>query len=304
MLGALALPAGPASAALPTVSAGACTSPTDVTVVVDYGPLGGGVAVRCVGNGSTPYSGTGWDVLNAAGFAPYLAHGNGVGMVCRIGGLPSAATPLRITGNPNYVERCIGAPPAAAYWSYWHATNGGKWTYSSTGVDAPVGPGGFEGWRFQLNATASTNQQPGFTPIRPAAPPAGSTPAPANPTAPAGGPNRPGGGANPPASGVGSPVQAGTPGAPGTGSNSSTSNPADPTSDPGATTSTTPGDPSGGVGAATSGAAGALGSSEMVAAGRTGGDSGNNPAATIAVLALLAVGGAATTVAVRRRRAR
>ena len=39
--------------------------------------------------------------------------------------------------------------PASAYWSYWHATRGGKWVYSSTGAGTyKPAPGSAQGWAF------------------------------------------------------------------------------------------------------------------------------------------------------------
>ncbi|MFG3658630.1 hypothetical protein [Streptomyces sp. NPDC047706] len=62
----------------------------------------------------------------------------------------------------------MNTPPASAYWSYWHAPNGGNWTYSQSGSSSRKPPlGSYEGWSFSLNKTASTNPPPRVAPVRP-----------------------------------------------------------------------------------------------------------------------------------------
>lgn len=55
------------------------------------------------------------------------------GFICQLNTLP----------NP-----CNGAP-ATAYWSYWHASHGGAWSYSSLGAGSyHPAAGSVEGWAF------------------------------------------------------------------------------------------------------------------------------------------------------------
>lgn len=135
-----AMLASPAQAA-----SGACTSDKGVTVVVDYGPLGGGVDIRCAANAD----GSGLSALHAAGFSTQGTIKDGPGVVCRINHRPSAAQ-----------EKCQTTPPRSAYWHYWHASNGGSWAYSQSGAaNRRVSQGGFEGWTF-------TSAKPGVRPVR------------------------------------------------------------------------------------------------------------------------------------------
>jgi hypothetical protein len=109
-----------------TSTAAACTSSSGVTVVVDYGSLGG----TSVGCATGP--GNGIEVLQAAGHSvEYVPRQQG--LVCTIDGR---------------TDPCNGAP-TTAYWSYWHAKPGGTWSYSTQGAatyDAKSGT--VEGWAF------------------------------------------------------------------------------------------------------------------------------------------------------------
>ena len=109
--------------------AAACTSTTKgVTVVVDFTKLGGKVDTAC--DKSNPS--TGLAALTGAGFT-YTFVPKYPGWVCTIDKKP----------NP-----CNGGP-ASAYWSYWHATRGGKWIYSQTGAGTyKPKPGTVQGWAF------------------------------------------------------------------------------------------------------------------------------------------------------------
>lgn len=122
--------AGPSASARP--AAAACTGDSGVTVVVDFGTLGGGVQIRCVTQAVT----SGFDALRKAGFTydPTARFG---GMLCRIDGKPAD-------------DPCINAPPPDRYWAYWTAASlGGSWTYSDQGAGSRVPPpGSVEGWAF------------------------------------------------------------------------------------------------------------------------------------------------------------
>ncbi|MFC4056210.1 ABC transporter substrate-binding protein [Actinomadura syzygii] len=146
-------------------SPGFCKSSTGVTVVVDFQQLGGTTIVRCNPRGSR---GTGLDALKGAGFQIAGVQRWGEAFICRIENRPSAVEKLPIKGNEGYRELCIDTPPAAGYWSYWHAGNNCAWTYSQWGVkNRDFIPGGFEGWSFSLNATADTNPRPRIAAVRP-----------------------------------------------------------------------------------------------------------------------------------------
>jgi len=110
-----------------TSTAAACSSSSGVTVVVDYGSLGG-TSVGCARSG-----GSGLDVLTAAGHAVTFVSPRQPGFVCTIDRRP---------------DPCNGAP-SSAYWSYWHAAPGGTWSYSTSGA-ASTHPkaGTVEGWAF------------------------------------------------------------------------------------------------------------------------------------------------------------
>lgn len=121
--------AAPPASARPTA---ACTGQSGVTVVVDFGTLGGGVQIRCVTQAVT----SGFDALRKAGFT-YDATARFGGLLCRIDGRPAD-------------DPCINAPPPDRYWAYWTATApGGSWTYSDQGAGNRVPPpGSVEGWAF------------------------------------------------------------------------------------------------------------------------------------------------------------
>jgi hypothetical protein len=138
LLTALGLVAGPAP---PAAYAAACTGTSGVTVVVDFTAFGGGVSVACaVGDPAT-----GLAALQGAGFTITGTRRWGLAFVCRINGLPTAAT-----------ESCFNTPPASAYWAYWHAAPGGSWSYSSTGAASyNPAPGTVEGWAFGASVAPS-----------------------------------------------------------------------------------------------------------------------------------------------------
>lgn len=144
---------------------GFCRNANGVTVVIDFQELNGTTIVRC-----NPQStrGTGLDALKGAGIQIAGVQRWGESFICRIENRPSATETIDVDGQPGYREACIDTPPAAAYWSYWHAGNNCPWTYSQWGVkNRDFTPGGFEGWSFSLNATADSNPVPRIAPVRP-----------------------------------------------------------------------------------------------------------------------------------------
>lgn len=167
----------------------ACDNDVDVTIVVDFGALGGGVNVRCA---PQPIK-NGFDVFRQAGVAYETVSGSD--FVCRI-----AAKPGREE------EDCANTPPGNAYWTYWYAKPGGEWKYANIG---PAGrkppPGSYEGWAFKKGdeaappgypvpaatapATTTAPTQPGEerppAAVTPTTPPRNVAPAAATTTAPA-----------------------------------------------------------------------------------------------------------------------
>lgn len=141
LLAAGALGWAPAASARP---AAACPVGDGITVVVDFGPLGGGVQIRCV----TTSVSSGFDALEKAGFT-YAGAQRFPGLLCRIDGKPAD-------------DPCVSAPPSNRYWAYWTATApGGSWTYSDQGAGNRVPPpGSVEGWAF----SAGCDRQPGAGP--------------------------------------------------------------------------------------------------------------------------------------------
>ncbi|TDC74131.1 hypothetical protein E1283_16885 [Streptomyces hainanensis] len=149
------LPAG-ARAAAPSLagSAGFCPDGDGVTVVVDFRELGGGRVVRCAPGAQAD----GLAALRDAGFQVNGTSRWGDSFVCRINNRPGADS-----------EPCVDTPPASAYWSYWHAENGGSWTYSQLGATYRTPPeGSFEGWSFSLDRETGESPVPGVAPQRPA----------------------------------------------------------------------------------------------------------------------------------------
>lgn len=163
---ALAALGGSAAGRASAPSPGACTDPSGVTVVVDFGAFGGGTEVRCAG---WPVA-DGYDALRRAGFT-ITDTARFPGLLCRIDGLPSD-------------QACVAAPPPDAHWGYSYADRGGTWTYSSQGARArAVQPGDVEGWAFGKAARPAI-APPAPPPTTTAAPPPPAPPAP-EPAAPA-----------------------------------------------------------------------------------------------------------------------
>ncbi len=156
-LAALALLTGPVILSPAPAYAATCSSTrSGVTVVVDFGSLGGGVSIACAGGDPA----SGYAALTGAGFTPTGTRDPG--FVCRINGKPSAAQ-----------DACVVTPPTTAYWSYWHASPGGSWVYSSVGaMGYDPAPGSVEGWAF------GAGSPPSITAPRPPAPPPPTKPKP------------------------------------------------------------------------------------------------------------------------------
>ena len=141
-----------------------------VTVVIDFQDLGGGTRQYCVSG--LPAGTTGIAALQATGVGVQGTATSGLSFVCRIGSKPGASQSLALPNGQSYVETCANTPPATAYWSYWYASQGGQWTYTSQGASArQVSFGGYEGWSFSLGASFGHAPAPRLTPAAWASPP-------------------------------------------------------------------------------------------------------------------------------------
>ncbi|MDX6327510.1 MAG: hypothetical protein QOK15_3864 [Nocardioidaceae bacterium] len=140
---------------------GRCAPGTGVTVVVDYGPLGGGTQTGCDPSGAGRPAA---QVVAAAGFS--LTFVNGQAFVCRIDGKPDGSQ-----------ENCQQTPPENAYWGlFWSDGKSTSWKYSSVGVGGLSLPkGGSIGWRFEDGgARANPGLPPTQTPDQPSPSPSKS----------------------------------------------------------------------------------------------------------------------------------
>lgn len=138
--------AGVGLTASPAVAA-ACSGTTGVTVVVQS-PAG--TSTSCAPG--DPSSALG--ALTSAGYGvtyPQMFPGT---VVCRINGYPSS-------------DPCVRMPPGSAYWAFFHASRGGSWAYSGSGVASYNPPAGsVVGFRFGAGSAPSV-APPAATP-RPA----------------------------------------------------------------------------------------------------------------------------------------
>jgi hypothetical protein len=101
----LALPVAPAQAAY-------CSGGTGVSVLVDFGTLGGGTATGCGGGASVASS-----AFEKAGF-PLTPHPQQRGFVCQVKGEPADGD-------------CMGT---TSYWGFFVSDDGKGWVYASQGV--------------------------------------------------------------------------------------------------------------------------------------------------------------------------
>ena len=119
-----------------------CTDGAGVSLVVDFGSLGGGVNLRCAGTNNN----NGYDVFNHANVSYETVSGKD--FVCRIAGKPNDAN-------------CSTYPAGDYYWSYWWAKPGQDWQYASRGAGAhKPSPGAYEGWSFVSSDTATPPRYP------------------------------------------------------------------------------------------------------------------------------------------------
>jgi len=106
--------------------AATCSTGSGVSVVVDFGALGGGVQTGCVAAG-----GDAAGQFKGAGFGlEYVA--SEPGFVCRISGRP---TPEQ--------QGCATTPPQDAFWGLWWSDGtSGQWNWSNYGVGSLQVPDG------------------------------------------------------------------------------------------------------------------------------------------------------------------
>ena len=150
LLGALTVWWGPAEAGA-AQAAGACSGRSGVTVVVDFGPLGGGTDVGCVSSGGGRSAAT---VTESSGHP--ITRVNNQAFVCKISGLPES-------------EDCANTPPDNAYWGLFWSDGTSGWHYSTQGAySLTVKDGWSVGWRFQ---NGGAQDQPSAGPRRDAASP-------------------------------------------------------------------------------------------------------------------------------------
>lgn len=106
-------------------AAAVCTSDAGVSVVVDSGALGTGIATVC-DSGSGEVASTRFE---QSGFALTYAQ-RMPGFVCRVNGVPAS-------------DPCVNTSPVDAYWGlFWTDGKSGTWTYATLGatsLDVPDG---------------------------------------------------------------------------------------------------------------------------------------------------------------------
>lgn len=137
-----------ASAAPAPASAAPCSGPDDVTVVVDFKGLGGGVTAGCAASSNA------WQMFQRAGYGLTSVQRQ-PGFVCRVSGKPTD-------------QSCVDTPPATAYWGLFWSKGNGRWTYSSLGAGSlRVPEGGYVAFAWQSGGGRSL---PSFAPVDRSAP--------------------------------------------------------------------------------------------------------------------------------------
>lgn len=147
---------GAGIAPAPATAAGLCSG-TGVSVVVDFGALGGGIRTGCDASGNRnaakAFSSTGHPLTYAQ---------RQPGFVCRVDGAPAS-------------DPCVNTSPSDAYWGLYWSDGTSGWKYSTLGVDSLTVPaGGSVAFSWQDGGTAD---QPGVRPASPSSTPS-ATPRP------------------------------------------------------------------------------------------------------------------------------
>ncbi len=125
----MVLPVGPA------MGDDECAGENDVRLVLDEGPLAGGLTVQCVSDGGGR---TAAEVTEAAGVEIRWVQGEPGSFVCRLAGRPADLP-------------CADTPPADRYWGLFYAEAGSRsWTSATEGAGTlQVAGGSAVGWRLQ-----------------------------------------------------------------------------------------------------------------------------------------------------------
>jgi hypothetical protein len=78
----------------------------------------------------------------------------------RLGRVPARSAALLVASWATIAVVTAWAAPASAtayrYWSYWHGTSGGGWTFSPVGATYRPPAGSVDGWRFAVSGTAGS----------------------------------------------------------------------------------------------------------------------------------------------------
>ena len=117
LLGVLLVLGGPPA----TAAGSSCAGSSGVSVVVDFGPLGGGTQQVCVPSGAGSNA---VEVTSDGGFTVAFTN-DGQPFVCRIDDKPAPAQ-----------EDCNDTPPGNAYWGLFWSDGTKGWTYSTRGATA------------------------------------------------------------------------------------------------------------------------------------------------------------------------
>jgi hypothetical protein len=140
----------------PATAAGLCSG-SGVSVVVDYGALGGGIRTGCDATGNRNAAKAFADTGHPLTYAQRQP-----GFVCRVDGAPAS-------------DPCVDTAPADAYWGLYWSDGTSGWKYSTLGVGSLTVPaGGSVAFSWQDGGTADP---PGARPAPPAPSPV-STPRP------------------------------------------------------------------------------------------------------------------------------
>jgi hypothetical protein len=163
------------SSAPAAAATGRCSGGHGVTVVVDFGPLGGGTRIACDADGAGETAKT---VMEHAGFSLDWVRTD-PGFVCAI------------ESRPDPDSSCQRVPPADAYWALFWSDGRSGWKYSSAGAGSlKLQDGGSVGWRFQ---DGGARDNPSQTPTSSTS---SSSPTPTPTPTPSPTPHHPGGAGN------------------------------------------------------------------------------------------------------------
>jgi hypothetical protein len=142
--------AGAGLVPVPATAAGYCAG-SGVSIVVDFGALGGGVVKGCDSSGNRnaakAFENTGHHLTYAS---------RQPGFVCRVDGVPQS-------------DPCVNTSPSNAYWGLYWSDGTSGWKYSSLGAGSLTVPSG---------ATVAFSWQNGGTADPPGAAPAAPAPKP------------------------------------------------------------------------------------------------------------------------------